>query len=300
MKPKVTIGVCVRNCEDYIKEAIESILGQDFPHELMELIFVDDGSKDKTLSIIESYVPKMDMQVKVFHQEWKGLGPVRNVVVNNCSGDYIVWVDGDIILPKDHVCKQVEFMEHHPEVAIAGGSFGMWPRASLVAFLDNLVYVTHRLIYGEKSSNLPGTGGAIYRVEAIKQVGGFDEDIIGSCEDIDVAYRVKSAGWLVVRDKSLFYGRCKETWKELWNQYLWHGYGAHYITHKNKGMISLPKMSPPVIFFAGIINSIIAYRLIRRKIAFLLPFHLIFKNVAWWLGFFKSHLKGYGHKYRHY
>ena len=288
----------MRNSSSTLHEAIESIINQDFPHELTEVIFVDDGSEDNTLSIIKEYVSRMDVSAKVFHTSWQGLGAVRNLVVENAEGKYIVWVDGDMLLPKDHVRKQVEFTEHHPKVAIAGGSFGMWPQASLVAILDNLVYVAHRLRYGEKSSNLPGTGGAIYRVESIKQVGGFDENIRGSGEDIDVAYRVKSAGWLVVRDKALFYGRCKETWKELWNQYLWHGYGAHYITHKNKGIISLPKMSPPAIFFVGIMNSVRAYKLIRRKVTFLLPFHLIFKNVAWWLGFFKGHLKRYGHKYR--
>lgn len=297
MKPKVTIGVCVRNSAATLREAIESIICQDFPHELMEVIFVNDGSEDKTLFIINNYSPNMNMRVKVFSHGWKGLGPSRNIVVNNASGDYIVWVDGDMILPEDHVRNQFEFMEHHPRVAIAGGSFGMWPRASLVGVLDNLAYMAHPVKYGEKSRNLPGTGGAIYRVEAIKQVKGFDEDIMGSSEDIDVAYRVKSVGWLVARDKALFYGRCRETWKELWNQYLWYGYGAHYINHKNKGIISLPKMSPQVTFCTGIIDSVIAYRLIRRKIAFLLPFHLIFKNIAWWLGFFKGHLRGYGHKY---
>lgn len=296
VKPIVTIGVCARNSAFTISEAIESIISQDFPHELMEVIFIDDGSIDRTFSVIQEYVSRMDIHANVFHISWHGLGTARNLVVENAEGKYIVWVDGDMILPKDHVRKQVGFMEQHPKVAIAGGSFGLWPQASPVAFLDNLVYVTHRLKHGEKSSSLPGTGGAIYRVKAVKQVGGFDENIRGSCEDIDIAYRVKSVGWVVVRDKALFYGRCKETWKKLWNQYLWHGYGAHYIAHKDKGIISLPKMSPPSIFFVGIIDGVWAYKLTRRKIAFLLPFLFIFKNFAWWLGLFKGHLKGYGHK----
>jgi glycosyltransferase involved in cell wall biosynthesis len=299
MKPIVTIGVCIRNSASTIREAIESIISQDFSHELMEVIFVDDGSTDRTLCLIMDYISRMDMQVKVFHQEWKGLGPARNVVVKNASGDYIIWVDGDIVLPKDHVCKQVEFMRRHPKTAIAGGSFGIRPQASLVAFLENLAYLTYRLRYGEKSSSMPGTGGAIYRVEAIRQVGGFDENIRGSGEDIDVAYRVKSAGWLVVRDKAVFYGKCKETWRELWNQYLWHGYGAHYVNHKNRGIISLPKMLPPISFFSGIIHSLMAFQLVQRKIVFLFPFHLIFKNIAWWIGFLKSHSRGYGHNMEH-
>jgi len=48
MKPIATIGVCVRNCEATIKEVINSIINQDFPHELMEVIIVDDGSEDRT------------------------------------------------------------------------------------------------------------------------------------------------------------------------------------------------------------------------------------------------------------
>jgi len=297
MKPKVTIGVCVKNAEATIKDAIESILVQDFPHELMEVIFVDDGSKDGTLSIIESYVPKMDMQVKVFSQEWRGLGPSRNLVVEKATGKYIIWVDGDITLPKDSIRRLVEFMEKNSDVAIAGGSFGMLNQASMVAFLDNLGYVAYRFRSGKRGS-LPGTGGAIYRVEAIKNIGGFDKNIKGSGEDIDVAYRAKCAGWSIVRDKAVFYGRSKETWKELWRQHFWHGYGAHYVSHKNRGILSLLRMSPPVIFLAGILYSIVAYKVVRRKLAFLLPFHSVFKNIAWWAGFLKSHMKGYGHKCR--
>jgi len=91
-KPLVTLGVCVRNGEETIKDAIESIMGQDFPQELMEVIFVDDGSVDETLSIIKSYVLKMNMAVKMLHHKWKGLGYSRNVVVNNAEGDFVLWV----------------------------------------------------------------------------------------------------------------------------------------------------------------------------------------------------------------
>lgn len=261
----------------------------------MEVIFVNDGSEDSTLAIIKDYVSKMDFDVRIFSGEWRGLGPTRNVIVNNARGRYIIWVDGDMILPIDHTSKQVELMKQNPKVAIAGASMGLRAQTGLVAFLDNLGYVAYRLKFGEKSSNLPGTAGAIYRVEAIKQVGGFDKDITGSWEDIDVAYRVKCAGWLVVRNKALVYPRFKETWNGLWKKYLWYGYGAHYVFHKKKGIISLPKTSPPVTFFVGVICSLTAYKLIRRKIVFFIPFHFVFTNIAWWLGFFKSHFKGYGH-----
>jgi glycosyltransferase involved in cell wall biosynthesis len=292
LNPKVTIGVCVRNCQDTLGKAIESIMAQDCPHELMEVIFVDDGSEDGTLSIIERYVVKMDMQVKIFHHEWKGLGYSRNVVVNNAKGDYIIWVDGDLMLTSNYVSTMLEFMEKNPKVAIAGGSYGMLVQRSLVAFLDNVEYVAYRYKSG---TNLPGTGGAIYRVKAIKEIGGFDEKIKGSCEDIDVAYRIISAGWSVVRDKALFFAYSKKTWKECWNHLVWHGYGAHYIKHKHNQILLLSRFSPLASLIGGVVYAVTAYKIIRRKPVFLLPLYTLFKNLAWWLGFLKSHIKGYGH-----
>ena len=64
-RPEVTLGVCVRNCEGYIEEAIGSIINQDFPHELMEMIFVDDGSEDDTLSIIHKSTLMIDIPVSI-------------------------------------------------------------------------------------------------------------------------------------------------------------------------------------------------------------------------------------------
>jgi len=143
MKLKVTIGVCVRNSASTICEAIESIIDQDFPPELLEIVFVDDGSEDDTLAIIQAYVSRMDIAARVFHTEWRGLGPARNIVVNNTRGKYIIWVDGDMILPADHVRKQVEFMELNPKVGIAKAKYGRTAKDGTVAALENAPFMVY-------------------------------------------------------------------------------------------------------------------------------------------------------------
>lgn len=294
MKPIVTIGFCVRNCEASLREAIDSVLDQDFPHELIEVIFVDDGSKDGTLSVILDYISNMDMQVKVFHSEWKGLGWARNVVVDNARGDYIVWVDGDMILPSDHVRKQVEFMQQNPKVGIAKAKHGTCPGEKLVATLENLPYLVEDFRNEEKvTPKLLGTGGSIYRVEAIRQVGGFDSKIKGAGEDQDAARRVIAAGWLFDRTQTLFYERRRDTWKALWDEYFWWGYGMHRTLRKNKDLIVLWRMVPLAGFLAGLLYSIDSYRLVRQKKVFLLPLHFTFKLTAWCLGFIKSRIDFY-------
>lgn len=285
MKMKVTIGVCVRNSAATLPEAIESIISQDFPHELIEVIFVDDGSEDNTLSIIQEYVSRMDIAAKVFHTSWQGLGPVRNLVVEDAEGKYIVWVDGDMILPKDHVRKQVEFMEQNPKVGIAKAKYWMPPTENIVAALENIPFVVYDSKNGSLIHKLPGTGGSIYRVDAIRKVGGFDSRLNGVGEDQDAAYRVKVAGWLIERSSAVFYERRAKTWKDLWRKYFWYGYGNYELYRKNRNIFALYKMVPVAGFVAGALYTLDAYRLTRRKSVFLLPFHYAFKMIAWCFGF---------------
>jgi len=289
---KVTIGVCVRNCEDLIGETIESIMNQDFPHMFMKVIFVDDGSEDKTPSIIQSYLPKLDTQVEIFRHKWKGLGATRNVVVNNAEGEYIIWVDGDMRLSKDFVRKQVEFMERNHVVGIGKGKYGMYTQANLVGDLENMEFVATNFRRGGKTNSLPlGTGGSIYRVKAIKQIDGFDQDITGSGEDVDAEYRIRAAGWLLNVTSAVFYEKRRETWKSLWNEYFWHGRGSSYLFEKNRQIVNWYKLWPPVAFVVEFFRVVMAYKLTRRKVALFLPFHYAFKRTAWFLGLVRSLLE---------
>jgi glycosyltransferase involved in cell wall biosynthesis len=65
-KIKVTVGMAVKNNESTIQKTIRSVLNQDFPHELMEIIVVDGNSRDQTLKIIRSNVAKSDIRTKIF------------------------------------------------------------------------------------------------------------------------------------------------------------------------------------------------------------------------------------------
>jgi glycosyltransferase involved in cell wall biosynthesis len=295
VKPIVTIGVCVRNSASTLREAIESVISQDFPHELMEVIFVDDGSTDRTLSIIQEYVSSTDISAKVFHGSWKGLGYVRNVVVDNAESNFILWVDGDMVLSRDYVRKLVGFMEQHPELGITKGKQLLEPGGNLLATLETYSRVASRMVdYSseEAQHKSMGTGGCIYRIEAIKQVGGFDSDITGYGEDFDAEFRIRKAGWLLGTTNVQFrdYERGRISWKDLWRRYLQRGYDQHRLSRKRRAMINVYRMLPPAAFLAGLFHSVKIYRLTSRKVAFLLPLQHVFKMTAWCLGFIRCYL----------
>lgn len=289
----VTIGVCSRNSKNTIGNAIESVLSQDFAKEKMEIIFVDD-SDDETSSIIRDYISKNIIACRLFDGIRGGLSKARNAVVNNAKGDYIVWVDSDMVLPSDHVRKQVDFMELHPNVAIAAARFYGLPAKNLLVNLQNLEWVAINHLVGiEGKLNIPCIvcGGAIYRTEAIKQIDGFDEQIIGACEDEEIEIRVTRAGWSTykVTDACYFETR-KQTWKAVWKQFFWYGYGSHFLLHHNTRSVNPSQVLDPFSY------SSVAYQLTGKKIAFMVPLQYYFKRIAWYFGFVNAHLHGYGHQ----
>lgn len=288
----VTIGICVRNCEETIEEVVNSVADQDFPHNLMEVIIVDDGSMDSTLERVRRFASRSEMCTKVYHQSWKGLGAARNVVVRNASGRYIIWVDGDMKLPRDHVRKQVEFMGNNPKVGAAKARYKLLNSGEIVAVLEN----SRAFFLRSESLKVVGTGGSIYRVKAIREVGGFDERISGAGEDIDALLRMQKMGWLLSRTEAEFYERFKESWRDLWLEYYWWGYGAHYVWHKHKNAISVIARLPPVSFLTGFARFLFAFKLYRKLIYLLLPIQSVFKDSAWFFGFLGSHRDGCGHK----
>ncbi|MCK4475082.1 hypothetical protein KAU30_04490, partial [Candidatus Bathyarchaeota archaeon] len=181
-----------------------------------------------------------------------------------------------------------EFMEQNPKVGIAKAKYWMPPTEDVVSALENIPFIVYDSKDGSLSSKLPGTGGSIYRVEAIREVGGFDTHLKGVGEDQDAAYRIKEAAWLIERSSAVFHERRVQTWKDLWHKYFWYGYGNRDLYRKNRNIFVFYRMVPIAGFVAGALYTLDAYRLTRRKSVFLLPFHYAFKMTAWCFGFAKG------------
>jgi glycosyltransferase involved in cell wall biosynthesis len=139
-KTFVTLGVCVKNSAPIIDLTLRSIIAQDYPHKFMELIIVDGLSSDGTVGIIKKWLKQSDIQIKFFTEN-TGLGFARQMVVDNSSGKYVVWVDGDMVLPTSHVSRQVAFLDNHPSVAIGRAKYGIWQESGPIAFLENIPFV---------------------------------------------------------------------------------------------------------------------------------------------------------------
>lgn len=98
--PLVSIVIPAYNVEKYISQCIGSCVKQSMNQ--IEIIVVDDGSTDSTGEIIEKWSQK-DSRIKIIHQENGGVSAARNKGINNSSGEYITFVDGDDFLAMDYI-----------------------------------------------------------------------------------------------------------------------------------------------------------------------------------------------------
>ncbi len=99
-KPKVSIIIPVYGVEEYLPQCLDSILGQTYDN--LEVILIDDESPDNCPQMCDDYAKK-DKRVKVIHKKNGGQGVARNVGIDKCKGEYIVFVDSDDFIEKDAI-----------------------------------------------------------------------------------------------------------------------------------------------------------------------------------------------------
>lgn len=107
----VSVIIVVYNGEEYIKEAIESVLNQTYKN--IELIVADDGSTDNTAEIVKNY-----SNVKYIYQKNKGEGSARNLGMSIASGEYFAFLDADDLYKEGKIEKQVKILKENPHIDV--------------------------------------------------------------------------------------------------------------------------------------------------------------------------------------
>jgi len=91
---KLSIIIPIYNSEKYLSECLDSIIVSEKD---LDIILVDDGSKDKSYVICKEYAKK-DNRIKIIHKDNGGVSSARNLGIENATGEYIMFVDSDDIL----------------------------------------------------------------------------------------------------------------------------------------------------------------------------------------------------------
>jgi len=117
-EPKISVIVPVYKVEPYLRQCLDSIVGQTYKN--LQIILVDDGSPDKCGAICDEYAAK-DKRITVVHRENKGVSVARNAGLALADGEYIGWVDSDDWIEPDMYAYLLDNLQRYgADIAVCG------------------------------------------------------------------------------------------------------------------------------------------------------------------------------------
>ena len=185
-KPKVSLIVPVYNGENYIKEAIESALSQTYKN--IEIIVVNDGSKDKTEAICQKYKGK----IKYFKKDNGGVSTALNLAIEKMTGEYFTWLSHDDLYYPNKIEEEVKAIE---ENTIILSDYDLINEKGRVF---NSVVLPHYLI--ERNNQFALFNGLINGItllipkKAFDKCGKFDENL-RCTQDYEMWFRMMLKGY---------------------------------------------------------------------------------------------------------
>lgn len=205
--PKISVIIPAYNAERTIKETITTVQKQTFQD--FELIVINDGSKDRTLEIVQSI---KDERIKVFSYENGGVSTARNRGISRANGEYIAFLDADDLWTSDKLELQLAAFKKNPKAGVVYS----WTRfmdvdeqGEALSFHQSPPYAFEGNVYDKLlvSDFIHSGSNTLIRKEAIDSVGEFDPACAG-CEDWDYWLRL-SVCWhfVVVPKHQIFYRR---------------------------------------------------------------------------------------------
>jgi glycosyltransferase involved in cell wall biosynthesis len=183
--PRVTVIIPTYNRAGCLREAVDSVLAQDFRD--FELIVVDDGSTDDTPRLLQEYGDA----IRVFRQENRGVSAARNAGIAVSRGALIAFLDSDDLWLQGKLARQVEFFKAHADALICQTE-EIWVRNGRRVNPGKRHRKRGGMIF-EPSLDLclVSPSAVMVRRELFQCVGFFDEGL-PACEDYDLWLRVSS------------------------------------------------------------------------------------------------------------
>jgi len=242
------------NSEKTIKICIESIKKQDCRK---EIIVVDGNSRDKTIDIVKRFDIRLIIEKKI------GIAPARNTGLRESKGDYIAFVDSDVVLPEDWITKALKFIEGNKKIAAVGGPGKSYEKNTISDSLNFLLFGNSSLVKNKFVDSI-ATMDVLYKRKAIEGMI-FDESMFLG-EDPEFNFRLRKRGFKLLYDRNLWVYHQHPT-KFVGLLRKWYNYGKSYplLGSKHKEIRNIQfylRIFYIPAFFSFILSSIFYYPLI--------------------------------------
>ena len=232
--PKVSIIVPAFNEEVNAVSSLHNLLRCDYPS--FEIIFVDDGSKDSTYSIVDEAF-KNNPSVKVFTKPNGGKSSALNFGIEQTNTEFVVCIDADTKLLPDAISKMMRHFTD-PAIGAVAGVVKAGNEVNIITKWQSLEYTISQnfdrkaFAYLNCITVVPGAIGA-FRKEALVRAGGFTTDTLA--EDCDLSIRILKEGYVIQNEAhSVAMTEVPETVKQFMKQRFRWSFGVMQTFWKHK------------------------------------------------------------------
>lgn len=204
------------NARDYLVEALHSIQSQSWRHAIEVIVVDNDSHIDDSVEVIRRDFPDITL---IAHNENIGFARGNNLGFEQARGRHILFLNPDTIVHDSALDVLTDWMDAHPDVGACGpkllntdGSLqpscrafpsvgaGFFRNTFLGRLFPNNPWNRAYLMGGfthDREADVDWLSGSalLVRREAFEKVGGWDGDYFMYCEDVDLCYKLKEAGW---------------------------------------------------------------------------------------------------------
>ena len=219
----VTIAIPAYNEEKGIAETIQSAINLDYPKDKLEIIIINDGSKDRTKQVVKEFINSHhDCNIILINQSNQGKGAALNNALKKARGEIFIPFDADSTIREDALQKIIPEFEEKDMGAVLPLMKVRDPKNILekIQWCEYLINLFYKKLMSSLDcvSVAPGPFSA-YRTSIVKKVGGFDESNL--TEDLEISLRLQKSNYKL---KQLFstevYTRVPRTLKAFFRQSL--------------------------------------------------------------------------------
>jgi len=251
--PPVSIIVPAYNEEVTAIKTIQSLLKTDYPN--FEIIFIDDGSKDKTFELVNAAYGHHP-QVKVLTKPNGGKASALNFGITHAQNEFAVCIDADTQLTTDSIYHLMSYFTDD-EIGAVAGTVKVGNETNMITLWQSIEYITAQNM-DRRAFDLinsitvvPGAIGA-FRKSAIFKAGGFTSDTLA--EDCDLTMRILKQGFIIKNcAEAIAYTEAPETLGALMKQRFRWSFGVIQSFWKNRdalfnkkykffGMVGMPNI----------------------------------------------------------
>lgn len=202
----ISVVMPIYNEENYIANCIDSLLEQDYPTDKMEWIFVDGGSKDKTLEILERYKSEYPELIKVYDNPYKTVPYAMNIGIKNSQGKFIIRLDAHAEYASDYFSKCV----HYLQTTGADNVGGVIETKSVGVVGEAIAsVVSSKFGVGNSQFRTNGEDGYVdtvpfgaFRREVFEKYGMYDERLTRN-QDNEMNFRIRNNGGKIFLSKDI-------------------------------------------------------------------------------------------------